>query len=666
MRCVYSQTARDTEGNIVVGATVRVYLAGTTTPATFYQYADSASATTGVTTGSDGAFTFYIDRFDYDSDQKFKIIISKGSTTTTYDDIEIDRAVLGTYTISADKTVTTHITVPKGVIYSVASGKTLTFSGSVTSGPYQIFSGSGTVSDLTHAYPEWWGTDHDATDSSDTNAIKAAITSLSSGGTLYLDNKTYLVSDIIYITDYITIQGKGYNSVLKAIADFGDKSILRTSNKTGVVIENLRIDGNRALNTTATQHSHAIAFTYAKKSAVRNCWLDNMMGDGVYIGKDSEDIEVINNWMIDNYRNGVSDVGGYRHNIIGNQIVSTSTNIVGCIDLEPNGDDNLEDVLVKDNICYITGAKPYGIDVALDKVTTDSKLKNIQIVHNVIHGDGTNGPTVGIYGYGSRSTSFKGNEVYGAVNDGIYVDDGATNVSKDCSVDNNTVVNAGRYGIVSEADGTPVRNNTTRNTGSQGLYFRGNIGLIAIGNHVYVPDTATYGVLAEVAGLTDFIFANNYVEASAVAAGNYGSVFSDASKGNVYGNTFKNFAVGTKIQTTSADSVWVHDNIYDGCTTNHTNSSQTVIGTITLSTKGTSLIYSAAGAVTATLPDGDEVGQIKIIKMSNATANSTVSVTHHETSDPEVFEFGAVTDILVLMWNGLEWVTINNQGVATP
>jgi hypothetical protein len=162
MRCVYSETARDSLGNVVGGATVRVYLAGTTTPATFYQYFSSTAATTGVTTGSDGVFTLYVDRFDYDSDQKFKIIISKGTTSLTYDNVSMDRVVTGTYTISDDKTVSTHITVPKGVVYSVASGKTLTFSGSISAGLYQIFSGSGTVAfsagSIKYLCPEWSGT----------------------------------------------------------------------------------------------------------------------------------------------------------------------------------------------------------------------------------------------------------------------------------------------------------------------------------------------------------------------------------------------------------------------------------------------------------------------------------------------------------------------------
>jgi hypothetical protein len=269
MRCVYSQTARDTEGNIVVGATVRVYLAGTTTPATFYQYADSASATTGVTTGSDGAFTFYIDRFDYDSDQKFKIIISKGSTTTTYDDIEIDRAVLGTYTISTDKTVTTHITVPKGVIYSVDSGKTLTFSGSLTSGPYQIFSGSGTVSGLDKVVPEWFGSTGDGT-ADDTSAVASAIAS-STNGTWDTTGYTYIVSNVS-ITGNVVIKGSG---TLKHKAASSDHMIEVTGS---LSLQDVTIDGNKA---NQTGRYSTVYFTGDKLSA-QGSTFQNTVHTGIY------------------------------------------------------------------------------------------------------------------------------------------------------------------------------------------------------------------------------------------------------------------------------------------------------------------------------------------------------------------------------------------------
>jgi len=89
------------------------------------------------------------------------------------------------------------------------------------------------------------------------------------------------------------------------------------------------------------------------------------------------------------------------------------------------------------------------------------------------------------------------------------------------------------------------------------------------------------------------------------------------------------------------------------------NDDETVTGTVTLQQFSTSYLDSSGGAVTATLPDGLMPGDIKVIRMSDATNSSTVTVTHHKTSDPEVGTFDATTDYWILAWSGDEWVTID-------
>ena len=79
--------------------------------------------------------------------------------------------------------------------------------------------------------------------------------------------------------------------------------------------------------------------------------------------------------------------------------------------------------------------------------------------------------------------------------------------------------------------------------------------------------------------------------------------------------------------------------------------------------RGSSLLDSSGGALTMTLGSGHYVGQFKTIVMTDATASSTVSVTNHETSDPEVFTFDAVDEYLTLVWTGTEWATVS--GTAT-
>ena len=44
--------------------------------------------------------------------------------------------------------------------------------------------------------------------------------------------------------------------------------------------------------------------------------------------------------------------------------------------------------------------------------------------------------------------------------------------------------------------------------------------------------------------------------------------------------------------------------------------------------------------------------------MTDATTSSTISITNHQTSDPEVATFDAVDETGVFLWTGTEWVTI--------
>ena len=81
-------------------------------------------------------------------------------------------------------------------------------------------------------------------------------------------------------------------------------------------------------------------------------------------------------------------------------------------------------------------------------------------------------------------------------------------------------------------------------------------------------------------------------------------------------------------------------------------------GTVTLNHWGITDL-AAVGAITATLPDGTDMGQMKLIVMSVAVA-STVSITHHATSDPEVATFDAIDEYWLGIWTGTEWATVSN------
>lgn len=78
----------------------------------------------------------------------------------------------------------------------------------------------------------------------------------------------------------------------------------------------------------------------------------------------------------------------------------------------------------------------------------------------------------------------------------------------------------------------------------------------------------------------------------------------------------------------------------------------------TLKVYGSSTLDSTSNKVDSTLPSGTFIGQIKTIVMTNSSNASDVSITNHETSDPEVALFDAVDETGVFMWSGTEWITI--------
>ena len=78
----------------------------------------------------------------------------------------------------------------------------------------------------------------------------------------------------------------------------------------------------------------------------------------------------------------------------------------------------------------------------------------------------------------------------------------------------------------------------------------------------------------------------------------------------------------------------------------------------TLRSYGASKLDSSSNKVDSTLGSGVRVGDIKIIVMTEASNSSTVSITNHQTSDPEVATFDAVDETGVFMWTGTEWITI--------
>ncbi len=121
------------------------------------------------------------------------------------------------YTLGANTVLASHISFSKGCVITT-TGYTLTFTGRLEAGPYQIFSGSGTVTGLTEAYPEWWGTGDDT--------IQKAVTAVTYGK-VHL-TKTY--------TTTTTITGKVGVMISGIRPEGSNPDITITANHTGDIV----------------------------------------------------------------------------------------------------------------------------------------------------------------------------------------------------------------------------------------------------------------------------------------------------------------------------------------------------------------------------------------------------------------------------------------------
>ena len=265
----YAGVILDTAGNVSEGASITVYLTGTTTKATLYLDEGVTQITNPVTSDTNGRFSFYV----ADGEYNFKV---SGSNITTYtiSDIQIvdayahisatdphtqyqkeselldysltvalaDLKTRGPWVdvraydtlvsantaaynagltllitkeciLAANTILTAAVKVIKGGSFKKVSTFTLTINGPFEAGFYQVFSGfnAGDVTfgsgSVKEIYPQWWGAKGDnSTDS--TIAIQCGINATYLGKKLSIPNGNYLFTTLSIVKS-IYIEGEG-------------------------------------------------------------------------------------------------------------------------------------------------------------------------------------------------------------------------------------------------------------------------------------------------------------------------------------------------------------------------------------------------------------------------------------------------------------------------
>lgn len=278
-----------------------------------------------------------------------------------------------------------------------------------------------------------------------------------------------------YLTDYldvpagVVIFGGGETSVIKlrgqtfttSAQEGGLLTIAGTSvtPKTGVVVANVKLDGNRAAVTvsggTALNHE-VVDLAYAERCVVRECWIVNAVESGI----DTDDSH--HNLLVGN---DIQGCGGYgihvsirstRNRVIGNRVTGTGFAFTGRGGIDQYGE-GASDIWARDNLFIgnVSHGNRYGFKLQSSGATfignQSYENDNADILSGV--SDFGGGDTIDLSEFPSAGGQPTGKI---AETDGL---DGWTFVDTPTGPDADAVRDAGRWEVV--VDGNPATAVTT-------------------------------------------------------------------------------------------------------------------------------------------------------------------------------------------------------------
>ena len=392
----------------------------------------------------------------------------------------------GTYRLDTNPTMTVPIKLlPDAVFYYI--GFTPTFNVQIDANDEtQHFYGNATLTWTLPkgniVYPEWFGAKGDyiekvtasQTPTDDTQAFNRAMCAIKNGGVLQLKNKTYQVSDQLYIYGGITVRGYGDTSIIKT------KPVQNTA-YSGLLFDGADIEDNifedmafDGAVTTGTAQCKAISGTYSNL-LVRNCVFANINYKAIEVGGNYNNI--IGNTFIGCNSAGINTTKGSNIVIRGNSLYADAglSIAIGCSTTQDDSN-----IIIEDNYCEAA------IFATCSTVTTNSgtfwdKIRNLQVVNNTVDMSATSSPKYCIYLNGMLDTcKVIGNKVLSSkVAGGIYVGD--SSMLDAAYVAAKTYRNMCRYII---QDNYTLAKNDSGATVKQGIVIAGAFFATVIGNSV--------------------------------------------------------------------------------------------------------------------------------------------------------------------------------------
>lgn len=376
-------------------------------------------------------------------------------------------------------TATSKITL--GVDTTLAAGKSLTLAGGTTASrpasPTEgmIYYDTDIKQLLTYANGKWQAdgkdavivaasnssaadkaaADYIADGTGDQTEINSALTAAAPGGTrktgrVVLLGGTYTASATILIPNNTTLSGVGTATLVQlADIDATDNLIENSdaSTGTGIAIQNLRLDGQKSLNTAGTQHG---------------IYLSNM---GAGNGGGARQGAKITNSTISNFR----DSGLYLN-------ASSNNNLAG-ITTQNNGHSGF--YVVASNNNTITGSNAQGntnagfnIDVSSSNSLTGNTAQGnagsgfffSSSPNNTASGNSAQANTTGFYLNASPTNTLTANTIVDSNNYGVYLLNSNNNTVTGTGIHNSGGATANNAIYTDTADGNTITNNTITDT----------------------------------------------------------------------------------------------------------------------------------------------------------------------------------------------------------
>jgi len=239
----------------------------------------------------------------------------------------------------------------------------------------------------------------------DQTEINSAITDLGSvGGTVYLLEGTYIISNSIVLTSNISLVGLGVATIIKLVnSSFSERHLItnqdQTNGNSNIVIENLKLDGNKD-NQDAANINHCISLGKVSSTRIRNLLIENSNTGGISFQLDANDNNFIENNIITASRNEGIILSQSKRNTIRGNLISNCGDAGIKIIVSSNENTVLGNFCTSNNVGILlsdsTENTIYGNNLqsnTLQGLTTDQNVNRNLISNNVVFLNGR----VGIY-----------------------------------------------------------------------------------------------------------------------------------------------------------------------------------------------------------------------------------------------------------------------------